>query len=513
MINKSFSLKITAFHGRIAPEESILVGYGAIIESYNLQVPLPHVLSIISSKKRQYKKGQWQVFTPRHLPENNLYKQLIFALKYEGVDLLVLKKLFEEITSEEAEFLFKVESLGQYSRRLWFLYEWLLDKRLKLPDLMTGNYVALLDTKLQYAISDGTKSKRHRIINNLPGTKDFCPLIKRTEKLDSYIASDLADQKNNYLKGIHKDILQRASAFLLLKDSKASFNIEGESPKGKRAARWGQAIAQAGSNDLNKKEFLRLQQLVIENDRFVEMGFRKEGGFVGQHDRSTEEPIPDHISARWQDLEYLINGLIATNNLLLLTDFNAVLTATIIAFGFVFIHPLEDGNGRIHRYLVHHILAKKHFAHQGIIFPVSASILDQIDNYRKVLESYSQPLLDFIDWDETENHNVEVKNETADFYRYFDITKQTEFLYDCVNDTILNIIPSEITYLKNYDNFKRFVDDEFEMPDKTIALLVNFLEQNSGNLSKRAIDREFADLNDDEVLVIEKKFKEIFTIT
>lgn len=57
------------------------------------------------------------------------------------------------------------------------------------------------------------------------------------------------------------------------------------------------------------------------------------------------------------------------------------------------------------------------------------------------------------------------------------------------------------------------MDDEFEMPDKTIALLVNFLEQNSGNLSKRAIDREFAGLNDDEVLVIEKKFKEIFTIT
>lgn len=29
-----------------------------------------------------------------------------------------------------------------------------------------------------------------------------------------------------------------------------------------------------------------------------------------------------------------------------------------IAFGFVFIHPFEGGNGRIHRYLIHHVLAK-----------------------------------------------------------------------------------------------------------------------------------------------------------
>jgi hypothetical protein len=471
---------------------------------------LPDILSIISSRRRQYKQGQWQVFTPRHLPENTLYKQLIFALKYEGVNLLVLKKLFERLTPGKAAALFQIEPVGQYSRKLWFLYEWLLGKKIDIPDLSAGNYILLLDEKLQYGISNGKKSNRHRIINNLPGAKDFCPLIRRTEKLDKYIVSDFAKQKNNYLKNIHKDILQRASAFLLLKDSKASFNIEGENPKGKRTARWGNAIAQAGLNDLSKKEILRLQQIVIENDRFIDMGFRKKGGFVGSHDRFTGSPIPDHISARWQDLDNLINGLITTNNLLIESDFDSVLAAAIIAFGFVFIHPLEDGNGRIHRYLIHHILAKKQFSHQGIIFPVSASILEHIDDYRKVLESYSRPLLDFIDWEETENHNIEVRNETIDFYRYFDATKQAEFLYDCVNDTILNIIPNEINYLKKYDEFKQFVDDEFEMPDNTVALLVRFLEQNNGILSQRARKKEFFALNDAEVLALETKFKKLF---
>jgi Fic family protein len=309
---------------------------------------------------------------------------------------------------------------------------------------------------------------------------------------------------------VRKDILQRASAFLLLKDSKASFTIEGESPKSKRAARWGQAIGQAGSRDLTAAELIRLQQVVIENDRFIEMGFRKKGGFVGEHDRSTGEPLPDHISAKWQDLDQLIEGLINTTELLLKSEIDPVIAATSIAFGFVFIHPFEDGNGRIHRYLIHHLLAKKKFSQQGIIFPVSASILDHIDDYRTILEFFSNPLLDYIEWKDTKDHNVEILNDTIDYYRYFDITAQAEFLFDCVKDTIENIIPNEVSYLIKYDEYKRFLDDDFEMPDKMVALLVRFLEQNNGKLSKRAREKEFEGLSDQEIAIIEKHFKEIF---
>lgn len=511
MLNKKISHNITVFHGLTAPEQGTLVGYGAIIEAYKLPVPLPDVLSLISSKKRQYKKEQWQVFTPRHLPEDNLYKNLVFALKYEGVNLLVLKQLFTKLSTANAKMLFQIEPLGQYSRKLWFLYEWLLNKKLSIPDLLTGNYVQLLDDKLQFAVSNGIKSSRHRIVNNLPGTREFCPLIRRTEKLDKLIASDLSEQKNLYLKSIHKDIMQRASAFLLLKDSKASFSIEGEIPKAKRAARWANAIGQAGVNDLTIEELLRLQQVVIENNRFIEMGLRKQGGFVGQHDRISSEPLPEHVSARWQDLDRLLNGLIVSNNLLLKSDFEAVLSATIIAFGFVFIHPFQDGNGRIHRYLIHHMLAKKGFSHQGIIFPISASILDSIHDYRKVLEHYSKPLLNFIEWKEAIDHNIEVLNETVDYYRFFDATIQAEFLYNCVNDTLNNIIPNEVNYLKNYDEFKWFLDNEFEMPDKMVAMLVGFLDQNNGNISKRGRNKEFASLTNDEVLTIENKYIEIFS--
>ena len=510
--NKRFSQEINVFHGRQTPEKATLVGYGAVIDSLDLAVPLPAQLALISEKHRQYQTPEWLVYTPRHIPQDSLYGNLTFALKYEGINLLFFKKLFDIVDKKAIESMVIKEPLSQYSRKIWFLYEWLLQIVLDIPDLKEGNYVPLVDEKLQYATTKGINSNRHRILNNLPGTIDFCPLITKTSKLENFIKEDLSGKTIKVISGVHKDILLRTSAFLLLKDSKASFRIEGELPSHTRANRWGKVIGQAGTKHLSTEELVRLQQIVIENNRFVEMGLRKEGGFVGEHDRSSGEPIPDHLSAKWQDLDKLINGLLETSKLLEKSKFNPVLSATIIAFGFVFIHPFVDGNGRIHRYLIHHLLAKLGFTPQGIVFPVSAAILERIDDYRKVLESYSQPILDFIEWKETENHNVEILNETIDYYRYFDATLQSEFLFECVERTIDNIIPSEVAYLQKYDEMKSWLDNIFEMPDKMIAMLIRFLEQNNGSLSKRAQEKEFKNLTANEIKKIEKQYKMIFDI-
>ena len=509
MNNKQYSRKISVFKGTKTPEEATLVGYGAIIETLELAIPFPEQLSLISDKRRSYSNEKWNVFSSRTAFEDTLYKHLVFALKYEGVNLLFFKKLFEKLTQKDIVSLLQLEPTGQYSRKLWFLYEWLFDAPLPIEDLGIKNYVPLLDGKLQYAIT-GTKSSRHRIINNLPGTSKFCPLLFKTEKLENYINAKLSEQKNTYLNGIHKDVLQRASSFLLLKDSKDSFTIENENPGTNRAMRWGKAIGQAGNKPLSIEELERLQQIVIESARFVKLGLRDEGGFVGEHDRTTGEPIPEHISAKHEDLASLLNGLVRANLLMQDERYDAVLASASIAFGFVFIHPFVDGNGRLHRYLIHHILTKKKFTKQGVIFPVSASFLDHIGDYRVTLESYSHPLLDFIEWTATKSHNVEVLNDTIDFYRYFDATKQAEFLYDCVDDTLNRVIPQEVNYLLSYDEFKHFIDNEFEMPDKMVAILVRFLEQNDGILSKRALKKEFSALNEEEVKDIEETYQDIF---
>lgn len=486
-------------------------GYAALMNRYELQTPVPDVLSIISRKHKQYQTEEWLVFTPRHMPKDTLMGHLTFALKYEGIELGLLKYLFHAVAADEWAHIISQEPTGGYSRKIWFLYEWLMEDTLDLPDITVGNYIDLVDTNLQFSKNPSINSKRHRVKNNLPGSRNFCPMIRKTAALVQYQNLGLSAKINEIIGRIHPDVMARTAAFLLLKDSKASYAIEGEKPPQNRAQRWGRAIGQAGRSPISKEELVRLQQIVIDNPRFTQMGFRKQEGFVGEHDRRRGTPIPDHISARWKDIDVLVDGLITMDQMLEKdSDFDAVLAAAMVAFGFVFIHPFEDGNGRIHRYLIHHVLLRKEYVAKGMIFPVSSIILERLDEYRQSLEAFSKDRLDLVKWRPDESNNIEVLNETIDLYRYFDATKQAEFLYSCVQKTIEDTIPAEVDYLEKYDSMKDYLDNYFEMPDKTVALLIRFLEQGKSQLSERAKNKEFQELTADEILRIQEKYRDIF---
>ncbi|MFC2254760.1 Fic family protein [Labrys portucalensis] len=492
-----FSGPVTIFHDQHLPEEAVPVGYAALIDALNLRVPLPRELSAISPRHRIYVQDGWRISTPRHAPSADLEGHLTFALKYEGVDLGVLKALFKTTGPGPIEAIVRSRPTGSYSRRLWFLYEWLLGTELDLPSAGQGAYAEIVDTDLQWG-ADGVLVGRQRVRNNLPGTPLFCPMIFKTEALRAYAERNLAARAQQAVAAVPADVLARTAAFLLLKDSKSSFEIENEHPPHDRIHRWGAAIAEAGRHPIDVPELLRLQRLVIGDDRFVQMGLRQEGGFVGEHDRSTGMPLPDHISARHEDLASLVEGLIAFDRGAA-RHVDPVIAAALLAFGFVYIHPFEDGNGRIHRYLIHHVLAERGFNPRGLVFPVSAAILDRIDDYRLTLESYSRRLLPLIEWRSTDRGNVQVLNDTADYYRYFDATPHAGFLYQCVERTIEVDLPAEAAFLQSYDAFRRQVLEIVDMPDRLLDLLFRFLRQNGGTLSRRAREKEFALLTEEEI--------------
>lgn len=503
---KHISRKLNDFHGELLPESVFLVGYTALIEHFGLPVPIPDIVSFISEKHKKYSIDNWKIYTIRHKPDESIMGHLTFALKYEGINLLFFKHFFREISQSSLLEILSNEPYSIYKRKVWFLYEWLTGEQLDLEDLVHSNYVALVDEKVQYTIANGEKSLRHRIINNLAGTNKFCATIRKTEKIEHYIKSDFKSQVSQLLETTKKDVILRASAFLMLKDSKASFDIEGEVPEHNRALRWGKAISEAGKNELSIDELLRLQKIVIGDERFLNLGLRKTGGFIGEHDRYTAYPIPEHISAKWEDLSLLMNGLLDTTKILENEQFHPVFIATLVAFGFVNIHPFEDGNGRIHRFLLHHILAKSGFVKSGLVFPISSSLLEKIDDYRKVLQHYSEPLLRFISWKPTERNNVDVLNDTIDYYRYFDATHQVEFIFDSIKYVIDNILPKEIAYLNRYDAMSNWLNDNFSIPNNKLDLLIKFLEQGNGKLSNRALTKEFAGITDDEISRIEKQW-------
>ena len=408
----------------------------------------------------------------------------------------------------EIEKIVRKTPTGAYARRIWFFYEWLSEKRLDLPDLETGTYVSVLDPKLQWSIP-GEHTRRQRVINNLPGTKNFCPLVFHTPRIDHYMKMDLTAKAWDVLNQIPKDVLSRTAAFLLLKDSRASYVIEGENPPHSRVERWGRIIGEAGKEILTMEELVRLQDVVIGDSRFVRLGYRDKGGFIGEHDRTSGTPIPEHISARSEDVPSLIRGIIEfdrrSEGVL-----DPVIAAASEAFGFVYVHPFFDGNGRIHRFLFHHVLSQGGYNPPGLIFPISAAILDRIEEYDEVLRGYSQKLLPLIEWEPTEDNSITVSNRTDDYYRFFDATPHAEFLFSCVLQTIEKDLPEETAFLRYYDLFKARVESVVDMPGNTIHLLFRFLRQNGGTLSKRARSSEFSRLQPEEVERIEKLYGELF---
>jgi hypothetical protein len=491
------------FQEKTIPRESKLAGWTALVRALDLRVPVRQPSSVsgqhVSGSRRQV--GVWRVFDRRYWPGDTLADHLTFALRHEPIDLLILKKIFEVVPSREFVVLVRSAPTGIAARRAWYLYELLTGHRLPLKDAPRTAAIDLLEPE-EYVTGKPRLSRRHRVRDNLLGNGRFCPIIRRTKALNKFASLELALQARKVLGRTGAHLIARAASFLLLADSRASFQIEGERPPRTRLERWGRAVLQSGRNVLTLDEIIRLQHVLIEDTRFVHVGLRPDGVFLGERDHNGE-PLPEFIGARPADLGNLMEGLLEADERMREDAVDPVLQAAATAFGFVYIHPFQDGNGRMHRCLIHHTLAERKFTPPGIVFPVSSVMLDRIDDYRSTLQAHTGALMPFIDWRPTLNLNVEVLNDTGDLYRYFDCTAAAEFLYACVQRTVEHDLPHEIDYLRRHDVAMRRIMDAVEMPDRTAESLILNVRQNEGKLSKKRRDGEFKALRRDEVALIE----------
>lgn len=500
---------MTVFRERPLPVPSRLAGYAALIGGLELPLPLPRRLAAVSTKNLRRQENGWTIYPTPMFPGHDAVDHCVFALRYEGVDLLVLKATFKKVGPAPFTAALRSKPTSAYLRRLGFLYEWLCGETLAVERTPSAAYANVVDTELQFATREYENDTRFRVRNNLPGTPAFCPLVFRTKALDLFVAGTFDAKARDIIERTPRDVVACAAAFLQLSDSKASFAIEGENPPADRIARWGAVIAAAGQSPLSAERLEGLQRRLIGSTRFIVLGFRSLGGFIGRHD-DVGQPQPDHISAKPEDLPSLIDGLVHFDQRSSRLGLHPVLAAACLAFGFVYIHPFEDGNGRLHRFLIHHVLATRGYTPDGVTVPISNAILHDIARYKGVLEDVSRPLLDWIEWTPTSCGNIAVHNETADLYRYFDATSLCEFLFGCVQRAIEHDLPTELAFLAARDGFHREVTQVVDMSERQLDLLLKFLHQNHGRLSKRARTGEFEALRDDEAAAIEEIYIDLF---
>jgi hypothetical protein len=300
------------------------------------------------------------------------------------------------------------------------------------------------------------------------------------------------------LSGYPDKLLKRAVSYLYTKETKSSYAIEHITPSASRAERFTTLLNTAEKDDfVNKQALINLQNRIVDA-RYADDDYRDDQNYVGETVAWQQEKI-HFISPRPQELSDLMEGLILSHERLDTSEVHPVIHAAVIAFGFVFMHPFGDGNGRIHRFLIHNILARHGFTPEGIIFPISAAMLNNMDAYDAALESYSNPLIPLIDYALDEEGRMEVRNQTAIHYRYPDMTVITEALFGFIQSTIEKELVDELNFLKNYDVTKTTIQEIVDMPDQRIDLFIRFCLQNHGILSQGKRNSHFSELTDDEV--------------
>jgi Fic family protein len=262
------------------------------------------------------------------------------------------------------------------------------------------------------------------------------------------------------------------------------------------------ALTHASEFDASRKEqFIRLQNMIVDA-RYAQHDWRTVQNFVGQTASDWSERV-HFVCPKPEDVPSLMDGWMRMVERLETKGAHPIAAAAATAFGFVFIHPFEDGNGRIHRFLVHQTLSKLGFTPAGILFPISAAMLRDLVAYDRVLKNYSAGVMPFIEHHFNEDRQLVVSNQTAHLYRYFDATVQSEYLVGCVRDAIERDLKEEIGFIQVFDAALKATIEIVDMPDQRASSLVRFILQNNGKLSKAKRPR-FQELTDAEIEQIER---------
>jgi hypothetical protein len=291
--------------------------------------------------------------------------------------------------------------------------------------------------------------------------------------------------------------------YLYTKETKSSFAIEHLTPNATRSERFVALLHAAEREDFcEKARLIELQNRIVDS-RFAAADYRTSQNYVGETAAWQQERI-HFVAPKPEDLPALMEGLVAAHRRMEASGVSIVVHAAAVAYGFVFLHPFDDGNGRIHRFLIHNILARRGFAPAATVFPVSASMLKDLAHYDASLEAFSRPLMALVEYALDEEGRLRVENDTALWYRYLDLTPQAEALQSFIERTIDVELVEELAFLANYDRAKRAIQEIVDMPDRQIDLFIRLCRQNNGRLAARKRAGHFDFLSDAEVARMEQ---------
>ena len=377
------------------------IGGAWLASTYRLELVMP--LKVVSRmggrRSTTVAEGiTTETFVAAMRPAPTWRGHLTFHLKHEVPHLELLSRLFERLDDGAVADWITAEPTGQYARRAGFLYEFLTGRQLDLTVTVGGAYVDAIDSRKVVAASPGREvpDRRWRVRNNLPGTRAYCPLVRKTPEVLRAMALDVPALLHDLAIEFGEETLLRSAVWMTLRESKSSFTLEGEGDQADRIQRFAVVLARrAGRGDwpLDEATLADLQTDILgQRTSLAAFGLRQSPMFVGEVVRF--QPVVHYVAPPADQLAAMLEGL---RTFLERTQGQSpVMRSAVAAFGFVYLHPLADGNGRLHRFLINDLLRRDGALPEPMVLPVSATITRgpaQRRAYDDILDDISRPMM------------------------------------------------------------------------------------------------------------------------
>lgn len=480
-----------------------LIGSAWLTQRYGLQLAQALTIQSEIGTRRETHAGNGfrrERYVESMRPEPSLKGHLTFHLKHEVPHLQFLARLFHACDQSALTAWFHDEPTGQYSRRACFLYEWLTGKQLETQGASQGVYVDALDEKSVVVASKAkaVMSRRWRVRDNMPGTTAFCPLVRKVPEATSAMALDVPALVEELASEFGEETLMRSAVWMTLRESKSSFLIEGQGDKSERIQRFASVLGRRtgqGGLALTDTALAEIQKEILgERTTLLKFGVRKSPIFVGESVHFQE--VVHYIAPPAQDVESMLQGL--ATFLERTEGQSPVMRAAVAAFGFVYIHPLADGNGRVHRFLLNDILRRDGAVKDPLILPISSLIAsDSAERraYDQILEEVSRPLMDLMEghykFGESltyqdgllSNLHITDPDLARPVWRMPDLTRHVIYMADVIARTIREDMRRESRYMRSHARARAAIKEVIEMPDTQIDRVIRSIHASQGRLT------------------------------
>jgi hypothetical protein len=227
-----------------------------------------------------------------------------------------------------------------------------------------------------------------------------------------------------------------------------------------------------------------------------QFGLRQSPVFVGEVVRYRE--VVHYVAPPAQDMAAMLNGRAVFWQRT--QGQPAVMRSAVRAFGFVYIHPLADGNGRVHRFLVNDALRRDGVVKEPMILPLSALITrDAAERraYDRMLDTISRPLMGALAgaWEFASAPTLYPDGIYSNFvfkgeptarpvWRHPDLTRHVIYLADVLARTISEDMREESRHLRSHAQARAAIKDIVEMPDAQVDRVIRSVQAQQGQLSK-----------------------------